>query len=178
MEIKNAIASDALVRVDVNDLVHFQGNLKDLSEENYNRLKAQILELGFSFVIHAWANVEGKRFILDGHQRVRTLLKMRQEGFTVPPIPVVMVQANDFQQAKKKVLAGTSQFGEMTGQGLYEFIAESGLDWRDVVRDNRFPEIDPVDFVVEFFDQEAEPKQKVPGVPKEKECPECGHTWT
>lgn len=155
-EVKSAIVGDNIARIDITELSEFQGNLKDLSSENYVKLKNEILELGFSFVIHAWKN-DGKLYILDGHQRTRTLMKMREEGFTVPKIPVVLVQADDYKQAKKKVLAGTSQFGEMTGQGLYEFIGESGLDWRDVIRENRFPEIDPVKFVEEFFDPSGAP---------------------
>lgn len=148
--IKMAINQDQLVRLPITSLREFQGNLKDLSDENYAKAKKSILDLGFSFAIHAWEN-DGKYYILDGHQRLRTMLKMVEEGYAVPPMPTVLVEADNFKQAKKKVLAGTSQYGQITGQGLYEFISESGLDWRDVVRDNRFPEIEPTRFVDEFY---------------------------
>ncbi|MBK8202452.1 MAG: hypothetical protein IPK68_09130 [Bdellovibrionales bacterium] len=38
-----------------------QGNLKDLSDENYSKLKKEILELGFSEPISVWEN-DGKLF--------------------------------------------------------------------------------------------------------------------
>lgn len=139
-----------LVKLPITALEEFQGNLKDLTEENYARAKKSILKLKYSFAVHAWEN-EGKYYILDGHQRVRAMLKMADEGYAIPSIPTVLVEADSFKQAKEKVLAGTSQYGQMTGQGLYEFISESQLDWRDVVRDNRFPEIEPTAFIGEFY---------------------------
>lgn len=149
-QIESAIAKDALIRVDISKLNDFQGNLKDLSEINYQKLRDQILRLKFSFVIHAWEN-DGELFILDGHQRVRVLNKMREEGFEIPPIPVVKVLAKDFKEAKEKVLAGTSQYGEITSQGLYEFIHEAELDFNSIVEHNRFTEIDFNKFAEEFY---------------------------
>lgn len=144
-------AVDKMSHEDLDDLTDFQGSLKDLSVDNYEKLKVSIMKLGFSFAVHAWESPEGKLFILDGHQRIRTMKKMREDGFDIPKIPVVMVKANNFKEAKEKVLAGTSQYGEMTGQGLYEFIGESGLDWRDIVQENRFPEIEFTEFAEEFY---------------------------
>lgn len=151
MQTVHSAINETLLHADIDDLHDFQGSLKDLSMDNYDRLKRSILKLGFSFAVHAWENDDGKLFILDGHQRLRTLKKMRDDGYTVPNIPVVMVKATDFKQAREKVLAGTSQFGQMTGEGLYEFIAESGLDWRDVVQDNRFPEVEFTSFAEEYY---------------------------
>lgn len=149
-EVRVTVDAKKVVLVDIDQLCEFQGNLKDLSVERYDKLKKQILKHGFSFMPHVWAN-EKKLYILDGHQRKRTLTKMREEGYKIPKIPVAPVMAPSFKEAKEIVLSGTSQFGEITDQGLYEFIAESGLDWRDVVRETQFPEIDFVDFVESHY---------------------------
>jgi ParB-like nuclease family protein len=142
--------------LDHDKLTPFQGELKNLSEENYQKVKGEILRLGFSFALHAWVNDQGRICILDGHQRITTLKRMKQEGFEIPKIPVVMVEADNYQDAKQMVLAGTSQYGEMQEQGLYDFIAEAGLDWRQVADSCRFPEIDMSDFASTFFGENGE----------------------
>lgn len=124
----------------LDELVEFQGNLKDLSEENYNKLKREILNHGFSEPVSVWEH-EGKNYLLNGHQRFRVLTGMKAEGYFVPPIPASVVQADDITQAKEKVLALTSQYGEITDTGLYEFMNESGIDL-SYLEDLRFPEID------------------------------------
>jgi hypothetical protein len=148
---KIAITADGVHNlVDIEELHDFQGNLKDLSSENYDKLKKLILKHGMSFAVHVW-DKDGMLNIVDGHQRLRVLRKMREEGIEIPPIPIVKVRAKDFKEARELVLAGTSQFGELTDQGLYEFIAESGLDWRDVTYDFRFPELDFNNFAADFY---------------------------
>lgn len=134
----------------MDELEVIQGNLKDLSEENYTKLKKEILELGFSSPIHVWLS-SGKKFVLDGTQRTKTLKKMRTDGFFIPRLPIVEIEANDVKEAKKKVLALTSQYGEITSQGLYEFMAEADLQMPEVEDSFRFPEVDFESFKSNFF---------------------------
>lgn len=122
------------------DLNILQGNLKDLSEENYKKLKREILNHGFSEPPSVWFN-EGKWWLLNGTQRTRVLTGMKAEGYFVPPIPVSIIEADDITQAKEKVLALTSQYGEITDTGLYEFMNEAQIDL-SYLDDLRFPEID------------------------------------
>lgn len=129
----------------IDELHDFQGNLKHLSEDNYKKLKKSIIQLGFSEPCSVWKK-DGKYWILNAHQRVRTLKRMRDDGATIPDIPVNFVEATDIKEAKKKVLSLTSQFGEMTKEGLDEFMTEAGLDFKEVEESFRFPEIDFVDF--------------------------------
>lgn len=150
------LAIGAQISLDIDELNYFQGDLKDLSFQNYERLKRLILKHKFAFAPHVW-HFDNKWWILDGHQRYRVLKKMKEEGSTIPKIPCTQVHAHDYKSAKELVLAGTSQFGEITGQGLYEFIGESGLDWREVVEENRFAEIEPTTFVEEFYGESLNP---------------------
>jgi ParB-like chromosome segregation protein Spo0J len=120
---------------------NFQGELKHLTEENYKRLRKQILELGFSAPVFVWEH-DGINYILDGHQRIRTVSNMvTDEGYTCPPLPVAEVQAKSLKEAKKKVLAISSQYGTMSFDGLQQFIDEAGMEWEHVNADFRFPEI-------------------------------------
>lgn len=137
--------------VPLNQLEPFQGELKTLSDENYQRLKKDILELGFSEPISIWAGQE-KAYILNGHQRLHTLKKMREEGYEVPAdIPVNTVEADSIEQAKRKVLSLTSQFGEMSPQGLFDFVKDTDIKFDDLESNFRFPEMDMVKFKDDFF---------------------------
>ena len=156
----------------------FQGELKSLSKDNYAKLKAEILELGFSEPVSVWVSDEGYQ-ILNGHQRVRVLQSLRGEGFEVPEIPISLVEAVSYKEAKKKVLALTSQYGKIEGQGLYEFMGEAGLDLSDL-EPLHFADLDIDEFKAEFF--EGGPNFQ-PGTEDEQgkldqtqilECPECG----
>lgn len=146
-------------------LTEFQGNLKELSKENYEKLKNDILTLGFISPIHIWKN-KNKYFCLDGHQRIRTLQQMQKEGITIPPLPVVYVQAKNEKEAKQKILSLTSSFGEITKEGLYEFISDSGIDFKDVKNQFHFHEIDfdkfEDEFYVQKFDADERTSNKMP----------------
>jgi len=122
---------------DIKDLENFQGNLKVLTDENYKKLKKEILELGFCEAITVWNNK-----ILNGHQRVTVLGRMREEGYTVPPIPVNTVDAKDKAEAKRIILSLTSQFGKITSDGLYAFMKEAEIDMDEVMSSFSFSDVD------------------------------------
>lgn len=162
----------------------FQGNLKDLSEINYNKLKKEILELGYSEPVSVWQN-DGKYFLINGHQRLRVITRMiEKEGFECEPLPVSIVEADSFKEARKKVLALTSQYGNMTKQGLYEFACETGLDAQEIKESFSFPEINLDLWELEFF---KSPNFE-PGTVEEQgkldekklvimQCPHCGENF-
>lgn len=141
----------------LDELNEFQGELKHLSEENYQKFKADIQELGYSSPIHVWNNPEDEKwYTLDGHQRLKGLKRMRdEEGFEIPELPCVLVHARDFRQAKKKVLALTSQFGEMTEKGLHDFMVDAELNLDDIAPMVVLPQIDLSAFQEKFFPSET-----------------------
>lgn len=157
------------------DLVPLQGNLKDLSKENYEKLKKEILELGFSEPISVWVN-EGKKKILNGHQRIRTLNQMVADGFECPQIPVCYIEAESLREAKQKILALTSQYGEITKDGLYEFMHDAGFTMPEIEDSFRFPEIDFKSFKDNFFNEPTEGEDDVPEVPKVAKT-KLGELW-
>lgn len=134
----------------LDELKEFQGDLKGLPEENYQKLKGDILTLGFCAPIFIWNNN-----ILDGHQRTKTLKRMREEGFEIPPIPVVNVQAKDEKDAKKIVLSLTSQFGKMTNESLMEYMKREGFNIDDI-QDFNFVELEMDNFESIFKANAAE----------------------
>lgn len=90
-----------------------------------------------------------------------------EEQFTIPKLPCVLIEAKDREHAKKKILSLTSQFGDMTGQGLYEFMHEADLKLEEIM-DFKFGDLNLDDFKKEFFDDPT----KVDGLCDEDDVPE------
>ncbi len=109
------------------DLNPLQGGLKSLSEQNYQKLKAAITgKHGFSFPFAVWKN-KGKLWTVDGHQRLAALLRMKEEGYKIPRLPIDYVEARNIKEAREKILLATSQYGKMTHASLVEFLELSEI---------------------------------------------------
>ena len=126
-------------------LVPFQGALKTLSEENYQKFKAEILRDGFAEPISVWKREKPFHdltyVVLNGHQRLATIRRMvTEEGYSVPALPVSIVYVQDEKQANELVLALTAQYGEMTNESLAAFLIERNLPVRETLE--RFPHRD------------------------------------
>jgi len=130
------IACQGHTTVAMDDLRDMQGNLKDLTEENYVRLRNSMTKFGFSFPVFMWVDPQdGAKWIVDAHQRLRTLRKMKQEGWTIPDLPADLIHATDRVEAKKKLLLLNSRYGQMTREGFDEFIDEVGFEVDDDIDD-------------------------------------------
>ncbi len=126
----------------LNLLTPLQGELKILKDENYEKLKHEIVEDGFSFAFSVWESEDdGKIYILDGHQRLETLKRMASEGYSVPAVPVNFVEAKDIKQAMRKLLAAASNYGTMQKDGLLEFLELAEIDHEELVMSFQFSDL-------------------------------------
>lgn len=170
--IKNRIVETKLV--DIDSLHAFQGESKDLSLENFEKLRRVLITDGFSFSCHAWSN-EGKDWIIDGHQRLSVLRILRDEGYKIPKISCTFISAKNQREAKKLVMMAISQYGKLNRFGFEKFIGTDKFDFTDydfpdftwTEEDTKKPdptdssqELDPNDFK-EFDNQ----------------CPKCGFEY-
>jgi hypothetical protein len=112
-----------LPTIPIKDLKPTQGNLKELSEVNYNKLKRVIDKRGFSVPVYIWEDKEGIKHLLDGHGRYKVLTT---EGWE-EPIPYLKIPAKDLKEAMSRLLEITSQYQEITQEGIDEFIAKYEL---------------------------------------------------
>jgi hypothetical protein len=115
----------------IDRLLEFQGNLKRLSEKNREKLIGSICTKGFIAPLFVWDDA-GDWKLLDGHQRLKTLIWMREHGWDIPLLPVDIIEAEDEQDAKRKLLAITSQYGEFDIDGYMEFT--DGIEIDDTIR--------------------------------------------
>ena len=124
----NCKAADILP---IDRILEFQGKLKKLSKKNKEKLKASILKHGFIAPLFVWDNA-GDYSLLDGHQRLATLISMRQEGYDIPLLPVVYVEASNEADAKAKLLQITSQYGEFSLDGIMDFTDGLDFDFEEI----------------------------------------------
>ena len=82
----------------------------------------------------------------------RLLQRLRDEGFEIPDLPVVRVEAENFNDAKRKVLALTSQYGKIENDGLYEFISDSDITVDYIEESFHFPEVNIDKFKEEYYE--------------------------
>jgi len=95
---------------------------------------------------------------------VRTLQAMAQESISIPKLPVTFIEAKTEKDARKILLSLVSQYGQVTGAGMYEFMSAGDLGMGDL-EDFRIPELDLDRFDQEFF---SDPEQTA----KQDEIPE------
>ena len=105
-----------LEKVPVSDLVPFQGDLKELPRKNYLKLKRSLLNYGVVVPFFVWVNGD-TCYINDGHQRQRVF---NGEGWDME-VPIIRIPATDERDAKEKLLAISSQFGQITQEGWDAF---------------------------------------------------------
>jgi len=133
------------------ELKAFQGNLKEMSKENYQKLKALILKHGLIAPIFVWNQKE----ILDGHGRLLVLKELFKEGYSIADIPIVDIDAKTRKEAAEILLSINSHFQTIKGEGLYEFMHNFELDF-DTMKDYTLPDIDLSHFEASFFEKKEE----------------------
>ena len=92
-------------------MTELQGGLKARNDIDYDKIKLSIIKFGFSFPFFIWKG-EGKNYLLDGHGRFGCLCKMQNDGYKIPPLPVVYVDCKNKIEAKEKLLRLNSQYGK------------------------------------------------------------------
>jgi hypothetical protein len=146
---KGAIMSKrVLVNVEANktvtldSLIPFQDDLKTITKDEYEKLRESTIQEGISLSLHVWPK-GNKNNLIDGHQRVFTWKKMRDdEGFEMPEIPVSIVKAKSFKEAKRKVLMAASVSGRAHKDAVAKFLESNEISLEEVLATISIPGID------------------------------------
>ena len=113
------------------DMTVMQGNLKERNDTDYEKIKKSILTYSFSFPFFIWKS--GKtNYLIDGTGRHSCLLRMQEEGYIIPDLPVVYISCKDKKDAKQKLLRLNSQYGKMTKESVLEFAEDIELNFDEI----------------------------------------------
>ena len=125
--------------VPIGELQDFQGDLKTLSTDNFQKLKRLLIKRGFSFPVFVW----GDNKILDGHQRLSVLTSMIDSGeYDIDgDIPVCDIEAKTEKEAAEKLLELQGQYGNMSFKSIDVFINDFDVDIKAIANDLKIPEL-------------------------------------
>lgn len=155
----------------VSELYPTQGNLKDLSDENYNKLKASIEKHGFIYPMAVWTETSiNKKWMLDGHQRKRFLDKEHPDA----EVPIIEIPAADLQEAAEILLKITSQYGRITQEGVDAFIATFELPEAEIYQAVQF---DALPLIGQEKDKEEVEEDDAPEVDETQSASVLGEVY-
>lgn len=104
----------------------FEPNQLKAGERDVTKLKDSIVKNGFRIPLFVW--MDGK-FITDGAGRFKALTELEADGYEIPDLPYVPIQAKDRQEAKSVTLMVSSQYGHVTEESFAEFVLDmEGID--------------------------------------------------
>ena len=103
----------------------FQGRLKERSQDDIDHLISSIEHHGFSFPFFVWRQPNGTCSCLDGHGRLCALAQMESEGYEIPELPVVYIDAFDEKDAKSKLVRINTVAGNYSKVGFCDLIKDS-----------------------------------------------------
>lgn len=119
---KIKITCKGTTEVSLDEINLIQGDLKSLNDNNFNKLKKQIFEHGF-FVPFFITQLNEKKYLIDGHQRYRVINELIDKKEIIAPskFPAVLIESKNINDAKKKLLAITSQYGKISKDSFAYF---------------------------------------------------------
>ena len=131
--LKIASTLSAFPTIDYRTLNAFQGDLKELKEVEYRKLKLNLFGDGdipqneFFVPLMVWFEPKTKKpYILDGHQRINVIKSCNGEPYE---LPYIEIPAKNKVEAKKKLALVNSQYGRITRDGWDSFMHDVDTDW-------------------------------------------------
>jgi hypothetical protein len=95
------------------DFVDFQGDFKlPMTPKAQQKLARSLIKHGVFVPEFVWIDPQGQAWTLDGHQRNLTFRALEADGWTIPPIPYVLIEAATKKEAKEKFLQISSEYAE------------------------------------------------------------------
>jgi len=108
-------------------LRNFQGDLKDRTDGDVQHIKESMLEHGFSFPVYVWKHVEADRLVydvIDGHGRLEAVQEFAKEGYEIPLLPVVFIEASDIKDAMERLLQVNTLSSPYTETGVQDLVLD------------------------------------------------------
>ena len=180
-EIKTiSIKCDTKDFLELAEMTELQGNLKERTDVDYDKIKLSIIKYGFSFPMFIYKDKDGKNYLCDGTGRFETLCKMQKDGYLIPDLPVVYIECKNKKEAKEKLLRLNSQYGRMSRESVLEFASDIELNFEEIA----LPE-GVIDFNVnsevfgddDFLKEQEDVDFDKANNTKTCTCPQCGFSF-
>jgi len=159
-------------KVEWKKLKPLQGdNLKEFSQENYEKLKNSLLNNSFIDPLNVWES-KGEIYILDGHHRVKMFFNLEKEGVSVPEkLTANFIDCKNKKEAAKVLLLACADYAKVKDKGLYDFLSVNELNFEDIKFEMDIPTISFSKFEDSFYkDEKTQKEEKLNEVPEvEKE---------
>jgi len=126
MKIDNKVKS--LKTITVKEFLQLQFNTLKDPERDVSKLVKTIIKNGWSFPVFVWA---GHDYVIDGAGRKLAVEQLIKQGHEIKEIPVLEIEAKDLDEAKRKVLEVSSQYGDVTKDSFRLFADGLDLDFDD-----------------------------------------------
>lgn len=182
------ILVEGAVNIPLSKLRPIQGELKDLSNEDFLLLRKKILS-GVKFVFHVWKEKPGNDwwYIIDGHGRDKVMHHLvENERYQEPKVPCAVIKAKTLEEAKKAVLDSTSVFHRVRPDGLKAYMDSLDLKPDDLRTEYRLIEIDIPKFEAAYYPKDKKAKSAGEGASEldrksftifKQQCPKCGFSF-
>jgi hypothetical protein len=164
------VTCDVADTLPLDRIMEFQGEFKKHDQYDIANIIKSMAKYGINFPFFIWRDND-VNYCMDGHGRRLALLRLRDQGCTIPDVPVVYVHAQDLEEAVQKLLRLNSRYGTITENSVADFIGNIAVELSELA----IPDVDIIEFadtanyLGDFFSDTAPPKEKVI-----KRCPYCG----
>lgn len=116
---------------ELDKLKDFQGKVKTIPRSKLDRLKQSITTHGFKAPFFVWEE-RGRLHLIDGHQRRKALIELRDEGWEMPELPFIRIEASSKADAAEKLMLISSQYGEINPGEVLRFAKDGEVDLAEV----------------------------------------------
>lgn len=184
MKVLKVHNSDNLPTIAYSKLVDFQGDLKhQIEPEALEKMRNSLKKHGVFVPKFVWFDKSGKANIMDGHQTKQALKSLEADGWKIPEIPYVTVEAKSRKDAAEKLLQINSRYAKMNPNTtwLEEFDFDMG-EIEELIGSIEIPELDGyLSQSLDLDDVSQVENNQEDGKGKEQNqiiiCPKCGFEY-
>lgn len=128
----------------IDELIPFQGKLKSINKSEFDKLKKSLIKDGLPLAFSVWKQKD-KIYLIDGHHRKLALQALSEDGYHIPSLPCVEIEAKTKKEAAKAVLISNSRYAQMSQESLSDFMIDMELNVDDLLNLD-IPELNMDDF--------------------------------
>ncbi len=173
---------DGLKTMPFEKFVDFQGNLKrPIEKAQLEKLKNSIIKHGIFVPKFVWFDDSDQAMTVDGHQTLSALRGLHEDGYVIPDIPFVEIDAHGAKDAAEKLLQINSRYAMIDSEGALEWMQELDFempDIKDMIEDIEIPDLKEMEFKEDDIQPPEDFGEYDESIETDYCCPKCGYAWS